>query len=104
MVFSAPAGVSTPIILDPEYGIYPGVMLTSSGGRRVTSIRASREYEDHMNGFLVAWPVGDTNRIDRSPCPRGLCEHIAAMHVGDGHSHRIPNRTHACKLQNSLVS
>ena len=25
------------------------------------------------------------DRIDRGPCPRGLCDHIAAMHVSDGH-------------------
>jgi hypothetical protein len=24
-----------------------------------------------------------TDRIDRGPCPRGLCEHIASMHIGN---------------------
>lgn len=26
-----------------------------------------------------------TDRIDRGLCPRGLCNHIASMHVADGH-------------------
>jgi hypothetical protein len=25
------------------------------------------------------------DRIDRGPCPRGLCKHIASMQVADGH-------------------
>jgi hypothetical protein len=31
----------------------------------------------------AAWELVD--RIDGSQCPRGLCEHIASMHVDDGH-------------------